>query len=134
MAYEPGEHAPEAVARDETLSLISADKVRGTAVYGAGAERLGEIETLMIDKRNGVVTYAVLAYGGILGFGARHYPLPWAQLRYDTDLEGYVVGLAVADLEAAPSFAPDDGVDLSDADWGEKVHNYYGPAGVRPGF
>jgi hypothetical protein len=131
---EPAFTTPDAVARDETLSLISADKVRGSAVYGAGAERLGEIETLMIDKRRGVVTYAVLAYGGILGFGARHYPLPWHQLRYDTDLDGYVVGLALAELEAAPSFAPDERVDLADTEWGERVHSYYGPAGVRTGL
>jgi len=131
---EPALQGAEAIGQDETLSLISAEKVRGTAVYGAGAERLGEIETLMIDKRRGVVTYAVLAYGGILGFGARRYPLPWAQLHYDTELEGYVTGLTLADLEAAPSYGEGEPVDLADLEWGERVHSYYGPAGVRPGL
>jgi hypothetical protein len=130
----PQHHLP----RDETLSLISADKVEGTAVFGADGQRLGAIDTLMIDKARGMVEYAVLAFGGILGFGTRHYPLPWQQLRYDTGLGGYVVGLTVDDLRDAPSFAPEDSesVDLADADWGERVHSYYGPSvsGSRIGF
>lgn len=120
------------LARDETLSLISADKVEGTAVFGAGGHRLGTIDTLMIDKMRGTVEYAVLAYGGVLGFGARHYPLPWQQLRYDTELGGYVVGLAEEDLREAPSYAADESVDLADADWGERVHSYYGPSVSTP--
>jgi hypothetical protein len=129
----PGEPAGEPhLARDETLSLISADKVEGTAVFGHGGHRLGSIDTLMIDKMRGTVEYAVLAYGGVLGFGARHYPLPWQQLRYDTDLGGYAVELTEEDLEKAPSYAPEEPVDLSDADWGERVHSYYGPSVSTP--
>lgn len=118
--------------RDETLSLISADKVEGTAVFGAGGHRLGAIETLMIDKARGTVEYAVLSYGGVLGFGARHYPLPWQQLHYDTGLGGYVVGLTEEELREAPSYAPDESVNLAEADWGERVHSYYGPSVSTP--
>ena len=129
----PGDASREPhLPRDETLSLISADKVEGTVVYGAGGHRLGTIETLMIDKMRGTVEYAVLAYGGVLGFGARHYPLPWQQLRYDTELGGYVVGLVEEELREAPSYAPEDTVDLADADWGERVHSYYGPSVSTP--
>jgi hypothetical protein len=129
----PHASSPEPrLARDETPSLIAADKVEGTAVFGAGGHRLGTIETLMIDKLRGTVEYAVLAHGGMLGFGARHYPLPWRQLRYDTELGGYVVGLAEEELRDAPSFAPEEAVDLADADWGERVHSYYGPSVSAP--
>ena len=129
----PGDTSREPhLARDETLSLISAHKVGGTVVYGAGGNRLGTIETLMIDKVRGTVEYAVLAYGGVLGFGARHYPLPWQQLRYDVGLSGYVVGLAEEELREAPSYAPEEHVDLADADWGERVHSYYGPSVSTP--
>jgi len=39
--------------RDETTSLISAEKVIGTNVYNAAQESLGEIADVMIDKRSG---------------------------------------------------------------------------------
>ena len=67
----------------ETLSLIGSDKVEGTAVYGADETQIGSIERVMIDKRSGKVSYAVLSFGGFLGIGDDYYPLPWESLKYD---------------------------------------------------
>jgi PRC-barrel domain len=73
----------------ETVTLIGSDKVEGTAVYGADDTQIGSIERVMIDKRSGKVSYAVLSFGGFLGIGDDHYPLPWDSLKYDTNLGGY---------------------------------------------
>ena len=77
----------------ETGSLIGSDKVEGTAVYGANDTKIGSIERVMIDKMSGKVSYAVLSFGGFLGVGDDHYPLPWQSLKYDTNLGGYVTGI-----------------------------------------
>ena len=50
-------------------SLIAADKVDGTAVYGTDEQKIGSIEHVMIDKLSGKVAYAVLSFGGFLGVG-----------------------------------------------------------------
>ena len=68
----------------ETSTLIGSDKVEGTAVYGANDEKIGAIERVMIEKTSGRVSYAVLSFGGFLGMGSDHYPLPWDSLKYDT--------------------------------------------------
>ncbi len=44
----------------------------------------------------------MLSFGGFLGMGSRHFPLPWEMLRYNTSLGGYVVKLDKARLEKAP--------------------------------
>ncbi|MEY9261794.1 hypothetical protein ABIF23_001189 [Bradyrhizobium elkanii] len=62
---------------NESDALIGSDKVEGTAVYGADGNKVGTIERLMIDKTSGKVSYAVLSFGGFLGIGDDHYPLPW---------------------------------------------------------
>ena len=77
----------------ETVSLIGSDKVEGTAVYGADDTQIGSIERVMIDKRSGKVSYAVLSFGGFLGIGDDHYPLPWNSLKYDANLGGYRTGI-----------------------------------------
>ena len=77
----------------ETGSLIGSDKVEGTAVYGANDTKIGSIERVMIDKMSGRVSYAVLSFGGFLGIGDDHYPLPWQSLKYDTNLGGYRTGI-----------------------------------------
>lgn len=93
------------VAIDETEQLISSSKVEGTRVYSRRGERLGTVESFMVNKRSGRVEYAVLSFGGFLGLGHRHYPLPWNLLTYDVERGGYVVDLDPRDLERAPSFA-----------------------------
>ena len=74
----------ESVATDETSSLISSDKVEGTAVYNRPGDKLGSIHSVMIDKISGKVAYAVMSFGGFLGIGDRYHPLPWHVLTYDT--------------------------------------------------
>ena len=73
--------------------LISSEDVQGTDVYGAGDEAIGEIDHLLIDKVSGRVVYAVMSFGGFLGLGHSHYPIPWAALKYDTNLGGYRTGI-----------------------------------------
>jgi sporulation protein YlmC with PRC-barrel domain len=74
--------------REETGSLISAEKVTGTNVYNTAGESLGEIEDVMIDKQSGRIAYAVMSFGGFLGIGERYHPLPWSTLKYDTRQNG----------------------------------------------
>ncbi|MCQ4158443.1 PRC-barrel domain-containing protein [Roseomonas sp. GC11] len=116
--------------------LIASDRVQGTAVYDPSGNRLGRIETLMLDKVAGTVEYAVLSFGGFLGLGSSHYPLPWNRLRYDTGLGGYVVDVTETQLATAPSFSQEGPVDWSDRQWGERLRGYYGPApyGSRDGM
>jgi sporulation protein YlmC with PRC-barrel domain len=86
----------------ETTSLISSDKVDGTAVYGSDGEKIGSIEHLMIDKISGKVAYAVLTFGGFMGFGEDFYPIPWSTLEYDTNLGGYRLDVTKEQLKTAP--------------------------------
>jgi PRC-barrel domain len=120
MATATGE-----VASEETNALISANKVEGTTVKNTAGEKLGSIEEIMIDKRSGKVAYAVMSFGGFLGIGDRHHPLPWGVLKYDTNLEGYVVNLDKRVLEQAPTYGSDERVDLADEAYGKKIHDYY---------
>ena len=78
----------KAVATDETNTLISSDKVEGTAVYNRTGEKLGSIHTVMIDKVSGKVAYAVMSFGGFLGIGDRYNPLPWDVFTYGDPLSG----------------------------------------------
>ena len=105
--------------------VISSDKVEGTAVYNGKGDKLGSIDDLMIDKRSGHVRYAVLEFGGFLGIGTDRYPLPWSMLKYDTNLDGYVVPIDLDALETAPRYAADRVPDYTD-DYGRKVYDHYG--------
>jgi sporulation protein YlmC with PRC-barrel domain len=104
--------------------LIAADKVEGTYIYNPAGESLGSVEDVMIDKVSGKIAYAVVGFGGFLGIGDRHYPLPWEKLKYDTNMGGYVVDLDKRTLEGAPSYATDEQAAWEDPAWGRRVYDY----------
>jgi hypothetical protein len=115
----------DGLGKRETHHLISADKVEGTEVRNPAGEKLGAIETLMIDKLSGRVVYAVMSFGGFLGIGDRYHALPWSVLKYDTKLGSYVVNLDKRQLENAPSYDRSQEIDWNDRTWGQQVHDYY---------
>ncbi|WP_322514606.1 PRC-barrel domain-containing protein [Rhodopseudomonas palustris] len=111
--------------KSETVSLIGSDKVQGTAVYGADGEKIGSVERVMIEKVSGKVSYAVLSFGGFLGIGDDHYPLPWPSLKYNVELGGYQTMITIDQLERAPKYDRE-----AEYDWrgARKVDDYYGVA------
>lgn len=103
-------------------TMISSDRVQGTRVYDRAGDHVGDIDHLMIDKATGHVNYAVISFGGILGLGHSHYPIPWSALRYDVAREGYETGISKEQLEDAPEFSDDS---WTDRDWENRVHTHY---------
>ena len=106
-------------------ALIASDRVEGTAVRRPSGETIGTIQRLMIDKISGKVAYAVLSFGGFLGLGEKHLPIPWARLSYDPAMNAYQVNISDDELTKAPSYAAD-----KEFDWGDRsqeviIHNFY---------
>src|SRR5260370_24407703 len=95
------------VPREERANLIASDKVEETAVYGADRKKIGRIENLMIDKFAGQVAYAVLSFGGLFGAGSEHYPIPWAMLKYDEELGGYLPPIIQEYFKQTPQKGPE---------------------------
>jgi hypothetical protein len=113
-------------SRQETVSLIGSDKVQGTNVYGADDKKIGSVQRVMIDKVSGKVAYAVISFGGFLGMGEDYYPLPWPNLKYDTRLEGYRVGVTEDQLKGAPKFNRNTDWNWSDRARDREIYDYYG--------
>ena len=77
---------------DHVAGLNLLRDVEGTDVYDAKGTKIGEIDHLIIDKLSGRVGYAVMSFGGFLGLGHSHYPIPWAALSYDVRGHGQSPG------------------------------------------
>jgi hypothetical protein len=106
-----------------TFNLISSEDVEGTKVCDSGGNKIGEIDHLMIDKVSGNVRYAIMSFGGFLGLGHSHYPVPWNALKYDTSLGGYISNITQQQLEDAPEFSDDS---WTSRDWESDWHEHFG--------
>jgi len=103
--------------------LLSSEEVEGTNVYGTDGKKIGSIDHLMIERVQGQVVYAVVDFGGFLGMGESHYPVPWSTLHYDLQLDGYRTNVTKDQLKNAPEF--NDG-SYADREWETRTHANYG--------
>ena len=94
----------EAGSKYEPAKLIGSDRVDGTVVYRLNGRHLGTIKRVMIDKQSGTIAYAVMSFGGLLGFGNNYYPIPWSLLTYNQELCGYEVDISDDILKDLPKF------------------------------
>ena len=119
----------DTISRDgtkrESHALIGSDKVEGTKVYRPSGEKIGQVERIMIDKKTGKVAYAVMSFGGFMGMGHDHYPLPWSMLNYSEMLGGYEVSITEEQLQSAPKYSQSESWDWGDRTRHERLHDYY---------
>ena len=113
-------------ATGHTTAILSS-KVKGTAVYNSGGDKIGHIEDIVLDKESDHIMFAALGFGGVLGMGEKYAPVPWSLLNYSKDKGGYVVPMSEDQIKAAPAYDLKELV-KGDGEYGnirEKSYDYY---------
>jgi len=106
--------------------VLSASSICSDRVWNNYGEELGAIEELMIDVDTGQIAYAVLSFGGFLGFGDKLFAIPWKALKLDAANEVFKLNVERKVLESAPGFDKDSWPDMADSAWGQDIHKHYG--------
>jgi hypothetical protein len=108
-----------------TRFTLSSSSLTGNSVKNAEGEDLGTVKDLMIDLTNGHVAYAVLSFGGFLGFGNKLFAVPFAALRVDSSDHSFLLNVDQDRLKESDGFDPDDWPDMSDEAWARGVHETF---------
>ena len=95
-------------------------------VVNLNGENVGKIEELMIDVTTGRVAYAVLSFGGFLGFGSKLFALPWSALTVDEGHRRFVCNVTKEALEKMPGFDKEHWPDLNDLEYATGVYRQWG--------
>jgi sporulation protein YlmC with PRC-barrel domain len=109
-----------------TRRVMSAASLASDSVRNKTGGKVGSITDIMIDLPSGRIAYAVLSFGGFLGFGEKLFAIPWDALTLDEDNKCFILDVNEGTLEDAPGFDKDNWPDMADASWGTGIHNYYG--------
>ena len=105
--------------------VLSASSICSDRVWNNSGEALGAIEELMIDVDTGQIAYAVLSFGGFLGFGDKLFAIPWNALKLDAANQVFKLNVDRKVLESAPGFDKDNWPDFADRKWGGTIYEYY---------
>jgi hypothetical protein len=86
---------------------------------------MGRVEELMIDHEEGRISYAVISFGGFLGFNNKLFAIPWGILKVDPDQKFVIFDIDRKILENAPGFDKDEWPQLRTREWLANLYLYY---------
>ena len=86
---------------DDTDWARRLDDLIGRNIENAEGETIAALNDVILDSREARVVYAVVSYGGALGFPADTAIIPWDTLRLDMEREAYVTDATVDQFEQA---------------------------------
>ena len=109
-----------------TPRTLSASSINGTSVKNLAGTDLGNIQDLMINTNNGDIAYAVLSFGGFLGFGDKYFAIPWEAFTMDPYKECLVLSVPEEKLKNAPGFDKDNWPSHATHEHLTNVYNHYG--------
>jgi uncharacterized protein YjbJ (UPF0337 family)/sporulation protein YlmC with PRC-barrel domain len=137
-SYQPlraNDHSGQTSISEPTYSAYTAthpqkvlpgSTLMGSRVINPAGDDLGKIEDIAIDMASGRIAYAVLSFGGFLGFGSKYFALPWEALRLSSAEEAFILHVDREVLEKAPGFDKDQWPEMADRQWGAGIYNHYG--------
>ncbi|MEI6095211.1 MAG: PRC-barrel domain-containing protein [Gammaproteobacteria bacterium] len=107
------------------IHIVKASEITGTKVKNTAGENLGEINDVVIDKSQGKISYLVLDFGGLFGFGNKFFAMPWNLFTYDQEDGNYIIKLDKERLKNSPGFDKDNWPNFSEQAFVTSINKYY---------
>lgn len=108
-------------------SAYSEDELLGLTVYNMGGDEVGTIRDVSVNSETGEINFVILKTSGIFGLGGEEHPVPLEALNIRTDVGNATLRVNEDKLEDAPSRT----ADVSDEEFRDTIHKYYG---IAPAF
>lgn len=102
-------------------------------VVNKKGEDMGQVQTFIVDMREGLIAFALVAFGGFLGITDKWFALPWVALEWHPKTMKFILDMPEEVLRNAPGMDKEkwleeidtwqDGEDMKTLD---RYYTYYG--------
>ncbi|TAL64013.1 MAG: PRC-barrel domain containing protein [Legionella sp.] len=105
--------------------IVKSSEVTGVDVKNLAGDNLGNINEVVIDKAQGNVSYLVLDFGGVLGFGNKFFAIPWHMFSYNEEKDCFILNLDKEMLKNAPGFDKDNWPNFTSPNTATSIEQFY---------
>jgi len=63
---------------------------------------MGQVQTFVVDMKEGLIAFAIVAFGGFLGITDKWFALPWVVLEWHPEKKKFILDLSEDILKNAP--------------------------------
>jgi uncharacterized protein YegP (UPF0339 family) len=76
-------------------------------VVNKKGDDMGQVQTFVVDMREGLIAFALVAFGGMLGIGDKWFALPWVALKWHPETMKFILDMPEEVLKDAPGMDKD---------------------------
>ena len=76
-------------------------------VINKKGQDMGQVQTFVVDMHEGLIAFAMVSFGGTLGYTDKWFALPWEALQWRPDKMKFVLDMPEEVLENAPGMDKD---------------------------
>ena len=87
--------------------FVSSNRLEQYDVINKKGEDMGQVQNFVVDMNEGMIAFAVVAFGGILGISDKWFAIPWTALEWRPDSMNFVLSMSEEVLKDAPGMDKD---------------------------
>jgi uncharacterized protein YegP (UPF0339 family) len=95
------------MARSKSTRFEPTIRLRQYDVINKKDEDMGQVQTFVIDMHEGLIAFALVSFGGFLGFTDKWFALPWAALEWHPKTQKFILDMPEEVLKNAPGMDKD---------------------------
>ena len=76
-------------------------------VVNKKGDDMGQVQTFVVDMREGLIAFALVAFGGFLGITDKWIALPWVALKWHPETRKFILDMPEEVLKNAPGMDKD---------------------------
>ena len=97
-------------------------------VVNKKGDDMGQVQTFVVDMREGLIAFALVAFGGFLGISDKWFAMPWEIMTWSPEKRKFMVDMPKKVLETAPGMHKDKWMEEINSDFLAKSYLHYGLA------
>ncbi len=103
-------------------------------VINKKGDDMGQVQTFVVDMREGRIAFVLVAFGGFLGITDKWFALPWAALKWHPKTEKFILDMPEEVLKEAPGMDKDKWLEEIDKWQNEKDLEFFDRYYARYGY
>ncbi|MFC1954653.1 DUF1508 domain-containing protein [Chloroflexota bacterium] len=91
----------------KSVRFVPSSRLEEYDVVNKKGDDMGQVQTFVVDMREGLVAFALVSFGGMLGISDKWFAIPWAALKWHPETRKFILNMTENVLKEAPGMDKD---------------------------
>ena len=91
----------------KSARFVSSNQLEQYDVVNKEGDDMGQVQNFVVDMREGMIAFALVAFGGILGISDKWFAIPWVALKWHPETMRFILDMPEEVLKNAPGMDKD---------------------------